>query len=161
MRKDILKALARYFVYSALVSAAFKVGGEEGIDYLHCFVGGDEVGRQSEYVGVIVAACEFCKRCVPAEGCTYALVVVAGHGDAVAGGADGDTEVVFAFLHSRCHGVGEVGIVATLGGVAAKVVESGALLFEAGDDVLLEVVACVVAAKSDTERGKRKHSVYE
>ena len=53
-------------------------------------------------------------------------MMIAGHRYSVAGGADGDTEVVFTFFDGSSHRVGKVGIVAAIGGVRAVVGNVGA-----------------------------------
>ncbi len=143
-------------VDASFVSSALETGMEESVHYLQCQFGRDVIGGQAEYIRVVVLAGKAGERCVPTEGGTDALVFVGSHTDTIACRTDNDTEIVLAVLHRLCQRVGEVGVVATLGGVAAEVVQYSALRREVVDDLLLEVIPCVVARKSNFESFRHK-----
>ena len=89
---------------------------------------GNETTGHHQYVSIVVLAAQFGDVGAPAEGGADALVFVQGHGDAVAATADGDTGVALACLNGFSQGVSEVGVVATLWGVGAKILEVIAVL---------------------------------
>ena len=90
---------------------------------------GNETTGHYQYVSIVVLAAQFGDVGTPTEGGADALVFVQGHGDAVAATADGDTGVALACLNSFSQGVSEVGVVATLWGVGAEILEFIAVLF--------------------------------
>ena len=66
-----------YLFHTTLVAAAcFEIGGEEGVHDLQRFLGADEVGGQTQHVGVVVLASQFGQFRFPAQCGTDALVVV-------------------------------------------------------------------------------------
>ncbi len=134
-----------YFVDASFVSSALEIGREEGVHYLQCPFDRDVVCGHAEHICVVVLAGKAGKRRVPAEGSADALVLVRGHADAVTRRADNDTEIVLASFHGLRQWVGEVGVVATLGGVAAEVVQCGTLRRQVVDYFLFQVIPCVVA----------------
>lgn len=144
-------------VHSALVASAFEVGLEESGNDVQRLGHGDEVRGQAEDIGVVVLACELRKAFLPAERRTDTLVLVGGHADTVAGGADDDTELILAFLHRLCQRVSVVGIVATLIGVAAEVLHFGAVVFEEETHLVLEREAGMVAGKRNGQFAERFH----
>ena len=115
MKSCDLFGLTRDFVHAALVAATFEVGGEEDVDEGQGLGFVNIIGGQTEDIGVVMLARETCERFVPAQRSADAGMMVAGHGDAVAGGADGDAEVVLSLFDGRSHRMGEIGIVAAVG----------------------------------------------
>lgn len=118
-----------YLFDAALVTSTLEGRGKEFLHNVIGFVVGDKAAGHHEHIGIVVLAGQFGDVRVPAEGGADALVFVQGHGDAVAATADGDTGVALACLNSFSQGVSEVGVVATLWGVGAKILEFIAVLF--------------------------------
>ena len=112
------------------MTSAFEIGLEEGTDDIQCFGYGDEVRRQREHISIIMLAREFREFGLPAERGTDTLVLVGSHGDTVSGGTDDNAELIFAFLYRLSERMGEIGIVATLGRVAAEVFHFSTVILE-------------------------------
>lgn len=105
------------------MASALEGSGEEDVDELESEFGGYEARGKHEHVGVVVFAGEFCNLGLPAERGAYALMLVEGHADAVAGSADGYCGVDLACLECERARMCEVGVVAAVGAVCAEVLE--------------------------------------
>ena len=141
--------LARNLVDTTLVTTTFELGGKEYFDEFDSFLRRDVVSRQSDDIGIVVLTSEASEWFVPAECSAYALVVVAGHGDTIAGRADGDTHVVGTILHGCRHRVREIWIVAAVGRWTAIVSDLYALLLEPSDNGLFECKACMITSNAE------------
>ena len=133
------------------MATSLEVRGEEYLYQSQRLLLADEIGGQTEDIGIVVLAGKFGKAVVPAECGTDTLMLVRRHADAVACGADGDPHVRLALFDGSRHGMGIVGVVATLGGVAAIVCHLCALLCEPSVHFLLEGIARVVGRKGDMQ----------
>lgn len=122
---------------ATLVTAALEGGGEEDVDDVAGFLVGNEAGGEAEDVGIVVATGEVGELHVPAEGATDALVLVDGHGYAVATAAEDDAAVVGAGLDGGGEGMGRVGVVHAVGGMGAEVGDEVAPGAEVFNELLL------------------------
>lgn len=135
-----------YFFDTALMAAPFEGSVEKLVDDLDGEVGGDETSRERKDVGVVVLASEMCNLDVPTEGATYVRIFVYSHLDSVARAADDDAAGEFTTVDGRAELVGEVGVVAGVGGEGAEVFDVEAVVFEIIDYQLFEFIAGVVAS---------------
>lgn len=127
------------------MAAAFEGSFDVLLQDLEGEVFGDEAGREGEDVGVVVLTCEMCYLDIPAEGATDVGVLIDSHLDAIAASADDDTATVGAVVDDGADLMGEVGIIATVGGVGAEVFRFETHLDETGHHFLFQVVTCMVA----------------
>ena len=67
--------------------------------------------RHDQHVGVVVLLDQGSDLAVPRQAGADGRMVVQAHGHAVAGPAQGDAQIDFAFLDAFGQGVGEVGII--------------------------------------------------
>ena len=101
-------------------------------------------------IGIIMLACQMSDFRSPAKGGTNALMFVECHVDAVSATADGNSRITFACLDSLCQLVGEVGIIATLGGVGSVIFVRPAFYFQPTANVLFQFESGVVGTKSNS-----------
>ena len=88
------------FLDTACVAAALEGGIQEDLDDFPRVFQADEPARYDDYVRVVVGARQLGDVRPPAEGGAYALVLVQGHADAIAGAADRDARIDLAALES-------------------------------------------------------------
>ncbi len=100
------------FVDAALVTATLEFGAEEGVDALQRNGRVDKPSGEHEDVSVVVLSRKGRQLRLPAKCGANVLVFVEGHGDAVAGAANGDCGVALSVLDGSGARVSEVGIVA-------------------------------------------------
>ena len=136
----------------AAVASALEGGVEEGVDDDVGFPLGYETGREHEDVGVVVLLGQGGDLGLPAEGGAYALMLVEGHRDSVAGAAHGDAERAVALLYRNGAWMRVVGIIARLRGVSAEINCLVAARTHHIHEMLLEFVAGVVACECDFHR---------
>lgn len=124
------------FGNTTLVTAAFERGGKEDIDDVAGFLVGNETGGEAEDISIVVATGKVGELHVPAEGATDALVLVDGHGYAVATAAKDDAAVVGSGLDGGGEGMSRVGVVHALGGTSTEVGDVVALGPEVFNELL-------------------------
>jgi len=131
------------------MSSAVKVCLKKSFYTLDSDLGLDETAGEDEYVGIVVCTSETGKFGFPAKSGAYALMFVERHADAVACAADSYGRAYLAGLDCKCAGMGEVGVIAAIGGVSAEIAVGNALRFEIADYNIFEFETGVVAAKAD------------
>lgn len=137
------------FIDTTLVATAFEVGVEVCLHDLKGEVLRDEAGGKGEDVGIVVLTGQASQLGLPTQGGTDALVLVEGHGDTVAGAADGDAAAATATFHRFGAWVGIVGIVARGFGIGAEVLKLIAFGAEPQLDSFFELITGMVAAQAD------------
>lgn len=130
------------------MAAAFKIRRQESFDNGFGQFDAGHAGAQAENVGVVVPAGKLCVQFRRAEGGADALVMVGGHGHADARAAEQDARAVF-FFHGQGDVVGDVRIVAAVGGVRAVIRDGQAAFFKLTDDDVFEFQGGVVTADMD------------
>ena len=103
------------------MAAALEGGIQEDLDDFPRVFQADEPARYDDYVRVVVGARQLGDVRPPAEGGAYALVLVQGHTDTIAGAANRDARIDLAALDGFRHGVGVVRIVATVRRVGPEI----------------------------------------
>jgi hypothetical protein len=93
------------------VAAAFERSAQEDGNAFFSFVEGNEPGRQTQHVGVVVLASQGRQFGVSAQGRPYAGVLVGRNGHAVAAPANEYAEVKLSLLHGRGQRVAEFRII--------------------------------------------------
>jgi len=138
----------RDLVDTGLMPSALEGCIEEGRDDLLSLLLRDEASGQREYVSIVVLTGELSQLDIPAEGSTYPRVLVHDHGDPIARATDGDPSGELSLLDRPTHGMGEVGVIASLAGVTAEVLDREPTSGELSLHELLDLVASVVGANA-------------
>ena len=141
------------------MTTAFEISLEEGTYDIEGFNRRDEVRRQAEHIGIIMLTRQLRQLGVPAQRRTDTLMLVASHGDTVAGRADSDTELIFSFLHSLRHRMGEIRVITALVAIATEIFYFSAVILQEELDSLLESKSCVVTGQRNRHFTKWFHIV--
>lgn len=149
VRSGIQLFADRDLVYAALVSASFELRPEIGFENRRGLVVGDEPRRQYTNVGIVVLFGQGGDFGGPAQGGPNRLMLVEGHADSVPAAAHRYPEINFTGLHPPGQKVGVIGIVATLFAVAAVVENFVTAGSEPADQILFELIACVVGGNTN------------
>lgn len=110
-----------YFFHTALVPSALEFGVKKRVDNGECYRGFYVACWQDKHVCIVMCACQGCQFHIPANCRPYAFVFVQCHGNAVSCAAYAYCRIAFAILYCLCTGMCVIGIVATVGRMAAKV----------------------------------------
>ena len=138
----------RDLVDTGLMPSALEGCIEEGRDDLLSLLLRDEASGQREYVSIVVLTGELSQLDIPAEGSTYPRVLVHDHGDPIARATDGDPSGELSLLDRPAYRMGEVGVITSLAGVTAEVLDRQPSGDELSFHKLLDLVASVVGANA-------------
>ena len=134
---------------AAGMAAAFKRGGEEGLDHNRSQLGAREARADGHHVGVVVLAAELRFERIGTVRAADAVHLVRRDGDADTGRADDDAVLTLPACHGTRGSLAEDGIVAALSGVGAAVLDLVAQPLQLLFDVFLHSVSAVVTAQCD------------
>ena len=89
---------AWHFVYSPLVSAAFKLGGKELVHYLRRHLRVDKAAWHNKHIGIVMLTNKVGNLGNPAKTSTDALVLVKRHVDTFTTTTNGNARINLTFL---------------------------------------------------------------
>lgn len=139
--------MQRDFVNTTLMATAFEICLEERTHDVQCFRRRDKIGRQAEYIRIVMLSREFRKFGFPAQRGADSLMLVCRHGNAVAGGANNNTELELALLHRVSERMCEIRIVTTLGIKATEVLHFSPVVLKEQLYLLFERKPRMIAGK--------------
>lgn len=133
-------------INALLMLSAFKFGVKEGIEKLAGQSVANDALAKAENVCVVVESGGSCAEGVRADGGADPAVLVCRHGHTDSRAADQDSKLACAVLDIFAHAARKNGIVAAVGGICSDVNDIPTLFLQVGDQLLLEIIGCVIAA---------------
>src|SRR5215218_8160940 len=103
------------------MTASFKRSSQKNINHFLCLWSGYKAGRDTDNIGIIMFAGQFCKVALPADSSPYILVFIGCNGNTITTSANQDSTCRLTMLYSVSHGVGKIRIIDRIGAVSAKV----------------------------------------
>ena len=145
----IAELLFEHVDFAKTADVAFfmcKLSAEEGVHALPSSLGADDPGSQHENVHIVVFDTLMGGVGVVTEAGTDSPELVGRHAGTYAASADEHATLGFPIENGASDFLGEVGIVDGGRGVGAHIDNLVALLFQACDDRLFQIVPCMVTA---------------
>src|SRR5215218_8534462 len=126
------------------MAPALKRSSQKNINHFLCLGSGYKAGRDTDNVGIIMFAGQFCKVALPAYGSPYILMFIGCNSNTIATTTNQDSASRLTVLYSFSYGMRKIRIIDRIGAVSAKVFYFQAFILKKINNDSLVFITCMV-----------------